>query len=58
MAVERVNTQIQLVIEYINIYGIIIKLNEVKLVKQIRKHSKQLQEIIIIIIMCQYHDNQ
>jgi hypothetical protein len=42
MAVERVNTQIQLVLEYINIYGIIIKSNEVKLVKKI-KHSKQLQ---------------
>jgi hypothetical protein len=27
MAIERVNTQIQLVIEYIKIYGIIIKLN-------------------------------
>jgi hypothetical protein len=43
MAVERVNTQIQLVIEYINIYGIIIKLNYVKLVKKRRKHSKQLE---------------
>jgi hypothetical protein len=43
MAEERVNTQIQLVIEYINIYGIIIKLNQVKLVKKRRKHSKQLQ---------------
>jgi ERCC4-related helicase len=43
MAVERVNTQIQLVIEYINIYGIIIKLNYVKLVTKRRKLSKQLQ---------------
>jgi hypothetical protein len=34
MAEERVNTQIQLVIEYININGIIIKLNYVKLVKK------------------------
>jgi hypothetical protein len=29
MAVEKVNTQIQLVIEYINIYGIIIKWSQI-----------------------------
>jgi hypothetical protein len=40
MAVEEVNTQRQLVTEYINIFGIIIQLNEVSLVKRRRKHSK------------------
>jgi hypothetical protein len=43
MAVERVNTQRQLVTEYINISGIIIQLNYVNLVKRRRKHSKQIQ---------------
>jgi hypothetical protein len=43
MDVEKVNTQIQLDIEYINIFGIIIKLNQVKLITKRRKNSKQLQ---------------
>jgi hypothetical protein len=43
MAVEKVNTQRQLVTEYINIFGIIIKLNYVNLVKRRRKHTKQIQ---------------
>jgi hypothetical protein len=43
MAVEKVNTQMQLVNEYINIFGIIIQLNYVNLVKRRRKHTKQIQ---------------
>jgi hypothetical protein len=43
MAVEKVNTQMQPVTEYINIFGIIIQLNYVSLVKRRRKHSKQIQ---------------
>jgi hypothetical protein len=48
MAVEKVNTQMQLVTEYINIFGIIIQLNLVNLVKRRRKLSKQIIKIIII----------
>jgi hypothetical protein len=49
MAVEKVNTQIYLVTEYINIFRIIIKLNEVNLVKRRRKHSKKIQANKILI---------
>jgi hypothetical protein len=43
MAVEKVNTQMHLVTEYINIFGIIIQLNAVNLVKRRRKHGMQIQ---------------
>jgi hypothetical protein len=43
MAVEKVNIQMQLVTEYINIFGIIIQLNSVNFVKRRRKRVKQIQ---------------
>jgi hypothetical protein len=43
MTVEKVNTQRQIVTEYINIFGIIIQLNSVNLVKRRRKRAKQTQ---------------
>jgi hypothetical protein len=43
MAVEKVIRQMQLVTEYINIFGIKIQLHFVNLVKRRRKHAKQIQ---------------
>jgi hypothetical protein len=43
MTVEKVNIQRQIVTEYINIFGIIIQLNSVSLVKRRRKRAKQTQ---------------
>jgi translation initiation factor 2 gamma subunit (eIF-2gamma) len=46
MAVETVNTQMQLATEYINIYGIMISLNKVNLVKKeenIQNNYKQIR---------------
>jgi hypothetical protein len=40
MAVEKVNTQMQLVTEYTNIFGIRIHLNEVSLVKTREKNMQ------------------
>jgi hypothetical protein len=43
MAVDKVNTKMQLVTEYISIFGITMQLNQVSLVKRRRKHAKQIQ---------------
>jgi hypothetical protein len=49
MAVEEAFPQMQLCTEYFNIFGIIIQLNEVNLVKRRRKHAKQIQGNKILI---------
>jgi hypothetical protein len=44
MAVEKVNIQMQLVTEYINIFGTIIQLNSVNLVKRRRKLANKYKQ--------------